>query len=55
MRGRHTLRVIPKVALLDVTFGPWLTVAHHHVPGQSLSSAHPKSVQNAVASVGLVP
>jgi len=47
--------VIPYVTLVDVTLGPWLTVAHHQVPGQSVSTAHPKSVQNAVASVGLVP
>jgi hypothetical protein len=55
MRGRQTVRVGPNVGLMLVTFGPVFCVEHHHPPGQSLSAAQPNCVQNALASVGLIP
>jgi hypothetical protein len=54
-RGRQTRSTCPKVRLVVVALGAWLTRAHHQLPGQSLSLSHPKRVQNAVASVGELP
>ena len=53
VRGRHTLRVLPKVAVFVVALGAWLTVAHDQPPGQSVSFVQSNLVQNALASVGL--
>jgi hypothetical protein len=49
------LRVIPSDGRSVVTFGAWLTVAHHQPCAQLASLVHPKNVQKALASVVLWP
>jgi hypothetical protein len=55
VRGRHTVRVAPSASLSLSTFGVWFTVEHHQPWVQSASLPQPNLVQNAFASVVVVP
>jgi hypothetical protein len=55
VRGKQTERLGPYEGVSVLMFGARLTVAHQKPPAQSVSVVQPKTVQNALASVGDVP